>query len=189
MKTRSQPAGLQCNRHKYEKFNCDPRKANSPGCSNKQALWGQKTHPIVETVPFQCYFPFNHCLMSDTAGFTYTEVSNIIYSAFNTEYTSSDSLLSHWICMCFMLGPEWICMAKTRFQWDKGSLESWTVFLLKKKKLLFTFLLPAGLWGRREAVWAGRSHHISLSSVTLGDTMLLNSIFCPFFSLCVGLYC
>lgn len=139
-------------------------------------------------MPFQCYFPFNHCLMSDTAGFTYTEVSNVIYSAVDTEYTSSDSLPSHWICMCFMLGPEWICMAKTRFQWDKGSLESWTVFLLKKKKLLFTFLLPAGVWGRREAVWAGRSHHISLSSVTLGDTMLLNSIFCPFFSLCVGLF-
>lgn len=113
--------------------------------------------------------------------------TNVIYSPFNTEYTSSDSLPSHSICMCFMLGPEWICMAKTKFQQDKGSLEIWTE---TDKEEAFIYLSAAyRSVGGMEAVWAGRSHHISLSSVILCDTMLLNSIFCPFFSLCVGLYC
>lgn len=94
---------------------------------------------------FQNDSPFAGCLMSDTTGFTYTGGCKVNRLPLNTEYTSTDSPRSYFICICFLMGPEWICMTKTRLQWHKGSPETVTVSLLKrqiKKKL--TFLLPVG---------------------------------------------
>lgn len=106
--------------------------ATVPWCSQaricNKSLFDTNVHSLV--MPFQCFFPIellfnerNNWFSIHRSSIPYT---NVIYSPFNTEYTSSDSLPSHSICMCFMLGPEWICMAKTKFQQDKGSLEIWT---------------------------------------------------------------
>lgn len=94
---------------------------------------------------FQNDFTCAGCLMSDATGFTYADGCKVNRLPLNREYTSTDSPRSYIICICFLLGPEWICMTKTRLQWHKGGPDTLTVSLLKrqiKKKL--TFLLPMG---------------------------------------------